>query len=74
MPSGGQRKYMAGHWLGSVLCVSTFLQYCGTAGLVAGRTSRARFTKYLTIYHKIILTFIVKSPFDSDLQRAKISV
>ena len=35
--------------------------------------SRGLSTKYLTIYHKIILKFIVKS-YDSDLKCTKISL
>ena len=34
----------------------------------------AQFTKYRTIYHIIILSFHVRSTYDSDLQRAEISV
>ena len=33
----------------------------------------ARFTKYLTIYRKISSSFIIRSTYDSDLHRAKIS-
>jgi len=34
----------------------------------------ARFTKYLTIYRKVIAKFVVRSTYDSDFKRAKISI
>ena len=35
----------------------------------------ARFTKYLTIYHKIILIkLVVRSTYDSDLRSAKVGL
>jgi len=47
-------------------------QYCNSVSLCAcgSQNPGARFTKYLTIYHK----FIVRATYDSDERRAKISL